>query len=250
MTNEPTPWKSSESSYPMEAKTKTLPLRGQPTQQTVNPRAKQHPITDAERQRILDAYTDGLSIKGIERTFHHAKQTVRRVLATNGTEIRADGFQAKITREQLERCRVEGWTPRQIADAYEMDIRTVHHRLRKLGTPVGRAVVEPPIEDVVAAYETGASIQSLADVHGTSYQAVRRALVAGGVVIRSRTRPLVSKYKLADYCRRGFSVGEIAAETGHRRKTISKYLDDVGLRAADKRPGRERPASATLGGVL
>ncbi|ASN38846.1 hypothetical protein CGQ24_07365 [Arthrobacter sp. 7749] len=151
---------------------------------------------------------------------------------------------------QLEECHGNGWTPRQIADAYDVDIRTVHHRLRKMGAPAGRPVGELPLAEVIAAYMAGSTIQILADSHGTTYQAVRRVLVAGGVVIRRGARPLVSKYKLADYCQRGFSVGEIAAETGHSRQTIGRYLADAGRRAADKRPGRERSASADLGGVL
>lgn len=250
MTDENNPPEKPRSNPRTGKKTNTIPLRGQPTQQPLNPPTKHGRISDANKQRIIEAYGDGLSITSIARTFRHSKQTIRKTLREADIEIRVEGSQAKITGEQLEECLAKGWTPRQIADEFDVDIRTIHHRLRKLGKPAGRPAVELPTKEVLAAYEAGATVQELADIHGTSYQAVRSALVAAGLTIRSGRRPLVSKYKLADYCRRGWAVGEIAAETGVGRKAIARYLADAGLKAADKRPGRERPASAELGGVL
>ncbi|ASN38845.1 hypothetical protein CGQ24_07360 [Arthrobacter sp. 7749] len=79
MTSKQTPWMGADPADPMDAS------RRPSSAGTIS--TKRHPITEAARQRIIDAYTDGLSIKAIERTFHHAKQSDR----TNLPPCKADG---------------------------------------------------------------------------------------------------------------------------------------------------------------
>ena len=193
-------------------------------------------LSEAAQQRIIEAYTAGVSIRGIAATFHHSKVTVRQVLRASTTEIR-QAPQAKVSSEQLRDQHAAGWTPRQIADAAGADIRTIHERMGRLGLAVAKRPIPGPRVDIAAAYEAGQSLSSLADTYGSSRAVIRRLVTQAGTPIRSASNPLVSPLKLADMCRRGQTVAQISAATGVSRRTLRTYLSEAGLQAADNRIG-------------
>jgi transposase-like protein len=96
------------------------PVGGSRSSRTLTPEAK---------QRIIDAYTAGVSIKGIAATFGHARTTVRKVLRGSDVPLRDDASKPKMSRAELIQRRGEGWTTRQIADACGANIRTINQRL-------------------------------------------------------------------------------------------------------------------------
>jgi uncharacterized protein (DUF433 family) len=223
--------------------TQTVPRRGQANQREANPRSKTagRRTSPEAKKRIVDAYQAGVSIKGIVATFGHAKSTVHRALSEAGVTLRDDAARPKISREQLIQRHQEGWTPRMIADAHGLHIATVHARMAELGLKPPPRIPELPMEEILSARTQGRSIRSLAAQYGVQRETIARQIAATGVS-PATPAPVISPWKLADLCRRGMTTTEMSAATGIGKKTIRKHLAAAGMHAADKRPGRERPA--------
>jgi transposase-like protein len=214
------------------AKKTPSPEGGSHTSQTLTPEA---------RQRIIDAYEAGVSINGIAATFGHGRTTVRKVLRGSDVQLRDDACRPKMSRAELIQRHAEGWTTKQIADACGATIGTINQRLADLDLPSGDVPPKLPVEEIRAAHQKGKSVRSLANRYGVHRETIARILAAGGVA-PSSSRTVISPLKLADLCRRGLTVAEMSKATGLYRKTLRKHLVAAGLEAADKRPGRERPA--------
>lgn len=198
-------------------------------------------ISPEATQRIIDAYAAGVSINGIAATFRHQKPTVRRALRKAGVVLRDDAAKPKISKADLIRRHQDGWTPRQIADSCGAEIRTIHQRLAELGLPIAARVPRLPAVEILAAHSGGESRRSIAARYGVNRETISRILATHGVGPEADA-PVISPLKLADLCRRGLTVTEMSAATGVGPKALRKHLAAAGMQAADKRPGRERPA--------
>lgn len=222
--------------------TTTVPRRGQATKRKADPRRTTGgTITPEAKQRIIDAYVAGVGINGIAATFGHARTTVRKVLRNSDLQLRDDVAKPKISREELTQRHAEGWTARQIADSCGAHIATVHQRLADLGLQAARSTPSLPVAKILAARAAGQSLRSLAEEYGVHRETIARRLASAGVT-PGKPAPVVSVLKLTDMCRRGMTVKQMSLATGIGVKTLNKHLAAAGMRAADKRPGRERPA--------
>lgn len=222
--------------------TKTVPRRGQAKRRKADPgRNAFKPLSPEAKQRILDAYVAGVGINGIAATFGHARTTVRKVLRSSDVQLRDDVCKPKISREELIQRHAEGWTPRQIADSCGAHTATVHQRMAELGLQVTPKIPELPVSQIAAAYEAGQSMAAIARKYGVARETIARRLAKAGRT-PAKPDPVISPLKLADLCRRSMTVMEMHKETGIGVKTLNKHLAASGMRAADKRRGRERAA--------
>ena len=85
------------------------------------------------------------------------------------------------------------------------------------------------IEELVAAYRGGASMQALADQHGLSRHAVRRRLQSAGVTTRGagRQRLPVSSEDVAELRDAGVGWEEISVRLGLRPGAARQRYDEV-----------------------
>jgi len=222
--------------------TQTVPRRGQAKPRKADPGRAGNRLTAADEQRIIEAYNAGVSIHGVAGTLGYSRNAVRRVLRNSPeVQLRDDGCKPKMSRDELIQRHKAGQTPRMIADACGAHIKTVHQRLADLGLEIQQQAVGLPDKEIVAAYRSGVSMAELARSYGAGRRTIAMRLAAAGHVSEGRD-PVISSWKLADLCRRGMTVPEMSRATGIGSRTLRKHLAAAGMRAADKRPGRERPA--------
>jgi uncharacterized protein (DUF433 family) len=100
------------------------------------------------------------------------------------------------------------------------------------GSPVAPRL-EAAREEVLLAYKTGASIDSLADRFGCSATPIRGFLVANGIEFRPPVRPkrlAAERNAVIAAYRSGRNTRELAATFGVDRNTVSQFLKAEGAR--------------------
>lgn len=76
-------------------------------------------------------------------------------------------------------------------DAAGVDPKDWRERNRSLGKSLGPvSALKSKVQTICQAYAAGKSLEDLSDEMHTSRSSVRRALLTGGVALRSRGRPL------------------------------------------------------------
>ena len=88
-------------------------------------------------------------------------------------------------------------------------------------------------DEIIAAYQDGASVDNLAARFACSYSAIRRFLLDRGVTLRAPIRPKLLKDHRENVLRMyaaGLSTIDIAMTTGVDRNTVSDFLRAEGVR--------------------
>ena len=94
--------------------------------------------------------------------------------------------------------------------------------------------------ELVAAYESGATVEELAEQHGCSVTTVRAVLAGEGVELRARgpRSPLEGREaEVTAAYQGGATVRDLAGRFGANQRTIRKVLTDAGVTM--RPPGRK-----------
>lgn len=127
---------------------------------------------------IVGAYRAGASTLDLASLYNVSVGTIQNVLRRAGMELRAsDAKPPNLTDRRVATLRNVGFTDEQI------------EQMQARRDPTRSRIISPDdANDIIAAYQAGESLRSLADQYGTSYETIRRTLLRNGAELRGPGR--------------------------------------------------------------
>ena len=125
-----------------------------------------------------------------------------------------------------------GMTLIQLAEKYGVSKSTVRERLKenevKIRSSRSMKRIDLPIEEIISEYQSGLSINKLADKYGVNFNTIWRRIKENGVKIRSNKINLPVEEIISEY-QAGMNIYLLADKYGVGKDVIYKRLRDLSL---------------------
>lgn len=177
---------------------------------------------------ILKAYESGSCATTIGHELGVAPSTIIHVLQTHGIPLRNSIKRIELPMDDI--CHL--YTQRKlstiaIATLYDVKPSTIASRLRERGIILRGNKEQLPTHTIVSAYLQGASLQTLANTHHTSYHTIRNLLIRHGVYQKARRIRDCACHIHTLHHRDSLSVAEIASQYECHPETIRRIIKEM-----------------------
>ncbi|MEN6342807.1 MAG: hypothetical protein ABFC89_09640 [Methanospirillum sp.] len=202
-------------------------------------------VLERQGARLIASYETGGKIQPLAAGAGISGSTLREYLAAEGVTLRRSRGQARAVLEARGAEVIAAYETGRGLNAVAAEAGVSGALLREylvdhgvaIRTRRGRAwdLLEARAHEMIAAYETGATLEALAAGAGVSKATVGRFLTSRGVAIRDRHRRALDRLELrreelvAAYLD-GETLSVLAARAGVSSRTISAFLVDQGVR--------------------
>lgn len=155
------------------------------------PRKHRHPKPEKPKRKLVEIdvaeavrmYYCGMGAPKIAEEFGCSAQAVRVRLIDAGVEFRNGGSpKCEVDTDEIRRLYLAGMNQKDIAERMGVSIFVVSRRIRQLGLSQKkkRRNIPLPMDEVVARFEAGETLDELANAFGCSRETVKRRLKAAG----------------------------------------------------------------------